>query len=246
MRAAIYARFSTDLQSVASIDDQTRVCRERANTLGLTVVIVHSDCAVSGVTPVCSAARSKCLRGGRSRRSFRCVLVESLDRLSRNLVEHETVIRRLEHRGIRIVGASDGYDTASGAGRKLLRGVCGLISETYLDDLRAKTHRGLTGQIERGYHAGGSTPSARVSNACSARSSASPTPSRRWAHPRRSPNACARRGRTGRAKTRKDARSGRAATFGYPRPSARAGDWPGRRAADGCCPRSGRPARRSW
>ena len=32
----------------------------------------------------------------------------------------------------------------------------GLISETYLDDLRAeKTHRGLTGQIERGYHAGG-------------------------------------------------------------------------------------------
>ena len=29
MRAAIYARFSTDLQSAASIDDQVRVCRER-------------------------------------------------------------------------------------------------------------------------------------------------------------------------------------------------------------------------
>jgi site-specific DNA recombinase len=68
------------------------------------------------------------------------------------------VIRRLEHRGIRIVGVSDGYDSNSGAGRKLLRGVrglIGLIGETYLDDLRAKTHRGLSGQIERGYHAGG-------------------------------------------------------------------------------------------
>jgi hypothetical protein len=53
------------------------------------------------------------------------------------------------------VGVSDGYDSNSGAGRKLLRGVRGLISETYLDDLRAKTHRGLSGQIERGYHAGG-------------------------------------------------------------------------------------------
>jgi DNA invertase Pin-like site-specific DNA recombinase len=59
------------------------------------------------------------------------------------------------HRGIRIIGVSDGYDTNSGAGRKLLRGVRGLISETYLDDLRGKTHRGLIGRIKLGYHAGG-------------------------------------------------------------------------------------------
>jgi len=30
MRAAIYARYSSDLQSAASIDDQVRLCRERA------------------------------------------------------------------------------------------------------------------------------------------------------------------------------------------------------------------------
>ena len=29
MRAVIYARYSTDLQSAASIDDQLRLCRER-------------------------------------------------------------------------------------------------------------------------------------------------------------------------------------------------------------------------
>jgi site-specific DNA recombinase len=38
---------------------------------------------------------------------------------------------------------------------RLLRGVRGAINEVYLDDLRKKTHRGLSGQIERGYHAGG-------------------------------------------------------------------------------------------
>ncbi len=155
MRAAIYARFSTELQSVASIEDQARLCRERATALGLTVVAVHSDCAISGATPVnrrpgASACVADALAG-----RFDVLLIESLDRLSRNLVEQETVIRRLEHRGIRLIGVSDGYDSTSGAGRKLLRGVRGLISETYLDDLRAKTHRGLTGQIERGYHAGG-------------------------------------------------------------------------------------------
>jgi site-specific DNA recombinase len=155
MRAAIYARFSTELQSVASIEDQARLCRERATTLGLSVVAVHSDCAISGATPVHRRpGASTCVADALAGR-FDVLLVESLDRLSRNLVEQETVIRRLEHRGIRIVGVSDGYDSNSGAGRKLLRGVRGLISETYLDDLRAKTHRGLAGQIERGYHAGG-------------------------------------------------------------------------------------------
>jgi len=103
MRAAIYARFSTDQQSVASIDDQARICSERAKALGLTVVGVHSDCAVSGATPVDRRPGARaCVAEGLAGR-FSVLLVESLDRLSRNLVEQETVIRRLEHRGIRIV-----------------------------------------------------------------------------------------------------------------------------------------------
>ena len=32
MRAVIYARYSTDLQHEASIEDQVRVCRQRAST----------------------------------------------------------------------------------------------------------------------------------------------------------------------------------------------------------------------
>ncbi len=33
-RAALYARYSSDLQSAASIDDQFRVCREHAERSG--------------------------------------------------------------------------------------------------------------------------------------------------------------------------------------------------------------------
>ncbi len=40
MRAVIYARYSSDLQSEASIDDQIRLCKERAVRDGMTVADV--------------------------------------------------------------------------------------------------------------------------------------------------------------------------------------------------------------
>jgi hypothetical protein len=81
--------------------------------------------------------------------------LEGLDRLSWDQVDQEQVVRRLEHRRIRIVGVADGYDGASGPSRVLLRGVRGLVNEVHLRDLPHKIRRGLPGQIERGFHAGG-------------------------------------------------------------------------------------------
>ena len=48
MRAAIYARYSSDLQSAASIEDQIRLCRERVERDGGTVVETYTDFAISG------------------------------------------------------------------------------------------------------------------------------------------------------------------------------------------------------
>lgn len=154
-RAAIYARYSTDKQRESSIDDQARVCRARATSLGAEIVTLHADDGVSGSTPVALRHGGKALLADAMAGRFEILFIESLDRLSRDLVEQETIVRRLEHRGLRIVGVSDGYDTSSGASRKLTRGMRGLVNEIYLDDLRTKTHRGLAGQVERGYHAGG-------------------------------------------------------------------------------------------
>jgi site-specific DNA recombinase len=155
-RPIIYARYSTDKQSENSIEDQTRVCRAYANAQGWDIQAVHADEHLTGSSPVASrkggAAMLADVLAGRAD----ILLLESLDRLSRDMVEQEIIIRRIEHLGIRIIGVSDGYDTASSAsGRKLQRTLRGLINEVYLDDLRAKTHRGLAGQVERGHHAGG-------------------------------------------------------------------------------------------
>jgi site-specific DNA recombinase len=152
--AVIYARYSTDKQRETSIEDQARVCRARAEALQLEVVSVHADDELSGSTPVASRPGGKALLADALAGRFQVMLLEGLDRLSRDQVEQETIIRRLEHHGVRILGCSDGYDSAA-SGRKLHRGMRGLINEIYLDDLRDKTHRDLAGQVERGFHAGG-------------------------------------------------------------------------------------------
>jgi DNA invertase Pin-like site-specific DNA recombinase len=150
LRAVIYARYSSDRQRETSIDDQLRVCRIKAEALGLTVTAEFRDDAVSGSTPIAYRPGASALMAER----FGVLLLESLDRLSRDMIEQETVVRRLEHRGVRLIGVSDGYDSESSS-RKLQRGMRGIISEVYLDDLRYRTHRGLAGQVARGLFAGG-------------------------------------------------------------------------------------------
>ena len=153
--AALYARFSTDRQDRASIEDQHRSCRTWADARGLAVVATFADEATSGSIPVLSRPGGAAMHAAALAGDFDVLVVEGLDRLSRDSVDAERVVRRLEHRGIRIVGIADGYDSASGDSRYLLRGMRGIVNEDYRRALRPKVRRGLEGKVERGFHAGG-------------------------------------------------------------------------------------------
>lgn len=50
MRCALYARFSSDLQRAASIEDQLRLCIARAEREGWQIVGSFTDAAISGAT----------------------------------------------------------------------------------------------------------------------------------------------------------------------------------------------------
>ncbi len=50
MRAVIYARYSSDSQSAASIDDQLCLCKERVAREGWTLQQVYRDAAMSGAS----------------------------------------------------------------------------------------------------------------------------------------------------------------------------------------------------
>src|SRR5574340_160364 len=111
MRAAIYARYSPDRQSETSLADPFRRARDRAAALGLTVAAEHGDDAISASIPVGARPGGKALLADALAGRCDVVLLEGLDRLSREIGEQERIVKRLEHRGIRIIGIADGYDS---------------------------------------------------------------------------------------------------------------------------------------
>jgi DNA invertase Pin-like site-specific DNA recombinase len=154
MIPAQYARYSTDNQRPTSIEDQLAGGRARCVREGWPEPLEYSDGAVSASLPIESREGSSQLMRDAAVGKFNLLLIEALDRFSRDVVDQERMVRRLEFRGIRIVGLVDGYDSLL-QGREMFRVVRGSFNQETLRDIAKKTHRGLAGQISRGYHAGG-------------------------------------------------------------------------------------------
>ena len=147
LRAAIYARFSTDMQRDASIDDQVRTCRDYAKRQGLEVIEVFSDKAMSGASLMRSGIQNM-LRSA-ANRQFDIVISEALDRLSRNQADIASVYQKLEFQSVAIETVSEGSISEMHIGLK------GTMNALFLKDLGAKTHRGLKGRALSGKSAGG-------------------------------------------------------------------------------------------
>ena len=150
MKIAAYARYSSDQQSAASLEDQLRNCRAFAARMGWPEPVAYTDAAMSGTR----SDRPGYQRLLQDARRFDVILLDDLTRLSRDSVEVQQQVRRLRFAGVRVIAVSDSIDTADKA-HKINVGLRGLMGELYLDDLRDKTHRGLTGRALQGASAGG-------------------------------------------------------------------------------------------
>ena len=93
MRAAIYARYSSDMQRTASIEDQARNCRRRAEAEGWKIVATFSDAAISGSDS--NRPQYQAMQAAAERGDFEVLLLDDLSRLARDSVEQERIIRRL-------------------------------------------------------------------------------------------------------------------------------------------------------
>ena len=149
IRTAIYARYSTDHQRDASIEDQIRLCKERATKEGWDVAGHYKDHAISGASM---------LRGGIQRLiedamagKFDIVLAEALDRLSRDQADIAGFYKRMRFADVQIVTLSEG------AISDLHIGLKGTMNALFLKDLADKTRRGLRGRVEAGKSGGGNS-----------------------------------------------------------------------------------------
>jgi site-specific DNA recombinase len=146
-RVALYARYSSDQQREASIEDQLRLCRIYAEKQGWVVASTYDDRAVSGaslIRPGIQALLADALRGG-----FEVVLAEALDRISRDQEDVAGIFKRMAFAGVKIITLSEGEITHLHVGLK------GTMNALFLKDLADKTRRGLRGRIEAGKAGGG-------------------------------------------------------------------------------------------
>jgi|HubBroStandDraft_6_1064221.scaffolds.fasta_scaffold15045_11 site-specific DNA recombinase len=148
-RAAIYARFSSDLQRDRSIEDQVALCREYAVRNGYNVVAVFSDRAITGSSFLLRRGIQDVLKAARAG-EFDFVIAESLSRIARDQEDAPAIRKRLDFAGVKIVTTADGVVSP------LMHGLRTIIDSQYLDDLKAAVRRGMAGVVRDGRHAGGS------------------------------------------------------------------------------------------
>ena len=147
-RSAIYARFSTDLQNEKSIDDQILVCRAYAEHHDMTVVETYADRAKSGSSTLDRYDFQKLMRDAEARK-FETIIVEDIDRISRDQADFHHVRKMLAFLDIDIHGVHTGRISAIEGSMRAMMG------EFFIENLRHKIRRGLVGAVARGNHAGG-------------------------------------------------------------------------------------------
>jgi DNA invertase Pin-like site-specific DNA recombinase len=106
MRAVTYARYGTDLQNAASIDDQVRLCRERIERDRCELLQVYSDRAVSGASLMRPGIQM--LMRDANRGAFDVVYAEALDRISRDQEDAAGFFKRMRFAGVKIMTLAEG------------------------------------------------------------------------------------------------------------------------------------------
>ena len=142
MRAVIYARYSSDRQRDASIEDQVRLCRTRIAQEGWVYLHAYTDRALSGASTL-RPAYQDLLRDARDG-VFDVAVAESLDRFSRDQEHVAAIFKQFNFAGIKLVTLAEGEITELHVGLK------GTMNALYLKDLAQKTWRGLEGRVRQG------------------------------------------------------------------------------------------------
>jgi len=122
-RAAVYARYSTDLQSERSIEDQIALCQGYAKREGLQITTTYQDAAQSGASVLGRDGLLDLLDAARQGR-FEIVIVEVLDRLTRDMEDLAGLHKRLSFLDIEILAVHEGVASTVLVG---LRGLVGQL-----------------------------------------------------------------------------------------------------------------------
>ena len=147
MKCSAYARYSSELQSAASAEDQLRACKAFIFRQGWTCVEIYKDQALSGASAL-RPGYQQLLEAARNG-AFEVVVAEALDRLSRDQADVANLYKHLSFLGIKLVTIAEGEINEMHVGLK------GAMNAIFLKDLAQKTRRGLEGRVRQSRSGGG-------------------------------------------------------------------------------------------
>jgi DNA invertase Pin-like site-specific DNA recombinase len=110
MNAAIYARKSTSkFGQKDTIENQIKICKRRAEDLGLTIVDIKTDTGTG--TDDNNRQEVKDLIKGAIDGNYDCVIMKGISRLYRDVEKGLGLVKKLDRSGIRVITVEEGFDS---------------------------------------------------------------------------------------------------------------------------------------
>lgn len=139
LRAALYARVSTDRQST---DNQVNELRLAAKRLGWEIVAEFVDSGISGAKGRKERPQLDALLKGVARKEFDLVASWSVDRLGRSLIDLVGLLQELHATGVDLYLHQQGVNTTTPAGKALF-GMMGVFAEFERGMIQERVRAGM-------------------------------------------------------------------------------------------------------
>ena len=123
MKAVIYARYSSDNQTEASIEGQIRECMEYATYNDIQVIGNYIDRALTAKTD--NRPEFQRMIKDSYKHAFDCIIVWKLDRFARNRYDSAYYKNVLKKNGVRVISAKE----------SISQGADGILLESILEDM---------------------------------------------------------------------------------------------------------------
>lgn len=143
--AVLYTRYSSHSQRDVSIDQQIKECQKFAERLGLRIVDIYADRALTGTSdkrPEFQRMIKDAEKGG-----FSYVIVYTLDRFARDRYDSAVYKRQLRNSGVKVLSAMENIsDDPTGV---LMESMLEGLAEYYSKELSRKITRGMQDNAEK-------------------------------------------------------------------------------------------------
>ena len=156
-RAAIYARYSSDMQREESAEAQIEYCQDYAQRNGYEIIKIYVDKAKSAKgDKISKRVEFHQMITDSSFGLFDVVLIHKYNRFARSMKDHVVYEDKLNQNGVTLIAVAEDF----GAGKEaiIMKSLMRSLSEYYIADLADEVRKGHKINAEKALHNGGYAP----------------------------------------------------------------------------------------